>query len=76
MTFWGYPRPDGSVGVRNHVAIISSVICANTVTSHIHHKVKYTIYSTIMWSWDEILAASVVILIEIAVFSYVLYILI
>lgn len=23
--FWGYGRPDGSVGIRNHVAIIPTV---------------------------------------------------
>ena len=26
--FWGYPRPDGRVGVRNHVAVIPSCYCA------------------------------------------------
>jgi altronate dehydratase large subunit len=46
LTFWGYPRSDGSIGVRNHVAIISSVICANTITNHIHNKVKGTIAIT------------------------------
>lgn len=34
-TFWGYVRPDGTVGVRNHLAIIPSVICANTVVQRI-----------------------------------------
>ncbi|MBM4448615.1 MAG: altronate dehydratase [Chloroflexi bacterium] len=29
MEFFGYERPDGSVGVRNHVAVISSGRCAN-----------------------------------------------
>ena len=29
MEFLGYERPDGSVGVRNHVAVISSGRCAN-----------------------------------------------
>ncbi|HEX9015006.1 MAG TPA: UxaA family hydrolase [Chloroflexota bacterium] len=28
MKFWGYPRSDGRVGVRNHVAIIPSCYCA------------------------------------------------
>ncbi len=28
MKFWGYPRPDGKVGVRNHVAVIPSCYCA------------------------------------------------
>ncbi|HAN15193.1 MAG TPA: carbohydrate hydrolase [Chloroflexi bacterium] len=34
-TFLGYRRPDGTVGIRNHLAIIPSVICANTVTERI-----------------------------------------
>ncbi|MFQ5820397.1 MAG: UxaA family hydrolase [Candidatus Heimdallarchaeota archaeon] len=46
MTFWGYCRADGSVGVRNHVAIISSVLCANTVTTHISNKVAGTVSVT------------------------------
>jgi altronate dehydratase large subunit len=35
MTFEGYPRPDGTVGVRNHVVVMSSVSCANGVVSAI-----------------------------------------
>ncbi len=31
MGFAGYRRPDGSVGVRNHVVVMSSVACANGV---------------------------------------------
>lgn len=34
-TFYGYERPDGSVGIRNHVAIIPSVACANGVVAAI-----------------------------------------
>jgi altronate dehydratase large subunit len=30
-TFQGYERPDGTVGIRNHVAVIPSVSCANGV---------------------------------------------
>jgi altronate dehydratase large subunit len=30
-TFQGYERPDGSVGIRNYVAVIPSVSCANGV---------------------------------------------
>ena len=30
-TIQGYIRPDGSVGIRNHVAIIPTVACANGV---------------------------------------------
>lgn len=32
MQFMGYARPDGGVGVRNHVVILSTVLCSATVT--------------------------------------------
>ena len=35
MKVMGYRRPDGMVGVRNYVAVISSVLCANEVTDAI-----------------------------------------
>ena len=35
MEFLGYERPDGSVGVRNHVAVISSGRCANEMAATI-----------------------------------------
>ena len=31
MTFLGYRRPDGSVGVRNHLLVLPTVSCANKV---------------------------------------------
>ena len=34
-TFMGYERPDGSAGIRNHVALIPSVACANGVVAAI-----------------------------------------
>jgi altronate dehydratase large subunit len=34
-TFKGYMRPDGSAGVRNHVAVIPTVSCANGVAANI-----------------------------------------
>ena len=34
-TFWGYERPDGSTGIRNYVAVIPSVACANGVVAAI-----------------------------------------
>jgi len=40
MEFLGYERPDGSVGVRNHVAVISSGRCANEMTATIADAVK------------------------------------
>lgn len=35
MTFMGYRRPYGGVGVRNHLAVISNVFCANTAAEKI-----------------------------------------
>jgi len=40
MSFLGYRRPDGSVGVRNYIGVISTVSCANDVTFWIAQKVK------------------------------------
>jgi altronate dehydratase large subunit len=34
-TFEGYERPDGSVGIRNHVVVIPTVACANGVADMI-----------------------------------------
>ena len=39
MSFLGFPREDGSVGVRNHIGIISVVVCANDVTLKIAQQV-------------------------------------
>ncbi len=38
----GYIRPDGSVGIRNHVAIIPSVACANGVANAINRALPET----------------------------------
>jgi altronate dehydratase large subunit len=43
MNFLGYKRPDGKVGVRNHVVILPSVACANEVCNAIALKVKGTV---------------------------------
>lgn len=32
MTFYGYKRPDGRVGVRNHVLILPASVCASDTT--------------------------------------------
>jgi altronate dehydratase large subunit len=37
MKLSGYVRPDGLVGFRNHVAILSSVGCANDVSQKLAH---------------------------------------
>jgi altronate dehydratase large subunit len=42
MKFYGYPRPDGKAGARNHVALIPSVGCVNALVSHIEHMVRGT----------------------------------
>jgi altronate dehydratase large subunit len=43
MKFFGYKRPDGKVGVRNHVIILPSVVCASEVCNAIARNVKGTI---------------------------------
>jgi altronate dehydratase large subunit len=43
MNFLSYKRPDGKVGVRNHVVILPSVACSNEVCNAIARKVKGTI---------------------------------
>ena len=35
LTFQGYERKDGSVGIRNYVLLLSMVHCSNTVTQQI-----------------------------------------
>jgi altronate dehydratase large subunit len=42
MSFLGYPRADGSVGVRNYVGVISTVGCANDVAFWIAQQIKGT----------------------------------
>jgi len=39
MSFLGYVRPDGSVGTRNYVGIISTVVCANDIAQWISTQV-------------------------------------
>ena len=39
QNFMGYERPDGGVGVRNHLAVISSVGCANETTRRISQEI-------------------------------------
>jgi altronate dehydratase large subunit len=33
--FWGYRRPDGRVGTRNHVLVVPTVICASVVAERV-----------------------------------------
>ena len=39
MNFYGYPRENGTYGVRNHVAVMSSVVCSNGVVEEIARQV-------------------------------------
>ncbi len=39
----GYPRPDGKIGIRNHVLILSTVGCANNVVKCIGKQVSGTV---------------------------------
>ena len=40
MTFQGYRRPDGKVGIRNHVLILPTSVCAAQVASDIARRVR------------------------------------
>ena len=44
MNFMGYRRPDGTVGIRNHVLVIPTVACANQVARSIALSVRGTIW--------------------------------
>lgn len=44
MQFQGYRRPDGKVGIRNHVLILPSVVCANRVARGIAQAVSGAIW--------------------------------
>jgi len=39
--FMGYQRPNGEVGIRNKIAIISSVVCVNHVVQQIAKNLMY-----------------------------------
>ena len=39
MTFYGYKRPDGRVGVRNYVLILPASVCASDTTRIIAQQV-------------------------------------
>lgn len=43
MEFWGYRRPDGKVGVRNHVLVIATVGCAGEVAKKVADNLNGTI---------------------------------
>jgi len=41
--FYGYPRPDGQVGIRNHVLMLSGTLYANPTCERVVHSVQNTI---------------------------------
>jgi len=43
MEFFGYRRSDGRVGVRNHLLIVSTVVCANEVVTRIKRRIPSTV---------------------------------
>ena len=43
MKFWGYRRSNGTIGVRNHVLIFPTTICASTVAQMISKEVPGTV---------------------------------
>jgi len=44
--FMGYERPKGGIGIRNKIAIISSVVCVNHVVEQISRKVENSVAIT------------------------------
>jgi hypothetical protein len=42
LTFDGYRRPDGRAGVRNHVLVVPTVICASVVAERIANAIGPT----------------------------------
>ncbi len=46
MEFLGYRRKDGRIGVRNHLLILSSVVCASEVAFRIKRRVPSTAMAT------------------------------
>lgn len=46
QTFWGYRRHDGRVGVRNHILILPSVVCSNTVVQRIAQQAPGAVFVT------------------------------
>lgn len=43
MEFMGYQRPNGKVGTRNYVGVLSTVVCANEVADAVSRQVQGTV---------------------------------
>lgn len=54
MSFQGYRRPDDSVGVRNYVLVMPSVVCANTVVQNIGRELPEVVALTHQHGCDQI----------------------
>ncbi|TAL87915.1 MAG: hypothetical protein EPN62_00515 [Candidimonas sp.] len=48
-TFWGYQRPNGSVGIRNHVAVLSVTDSVNGIVRHLAQLVKGVLPVTVWY---------------------------
>lgn len=46
MSFQGFRRNDGTVGTRNHILVISTVVCANQVALNIANSIENTVSIT------------------------------
>ena len=44
MQFWGYRRPDGRVGIRNHVVVMPGAVCSSVAARQIAHQVRNAVY--------------------------------
>ncbi len=44
MNFWGYKRPDGKVGIRNHVLILPASCCSSDTARMIANQVEGAVY--------------------------------
>ena len=44
MKFFGYTRPDGKVGIRNHVVVMPGVVCSTVAAQRIANQVKGAVF--------------------------------
>lgn len=40
---WGYRRPDGRIGIRNHILILPSIVCSTQAAKHVTELVQGTV---------------------------------